>query len=193
MSQVHCLFNIVLHRKWIFIFFFSITTTFLQAQTDLIQGTIITLQGETLSVKIKPAKPDKLTKGISIMVDSTEEFKKLTYKEISYFKYEDSEYFAKTESDEGKTVFMERTIAGPAQLYTYNHKIDKGNDKVEVIDYYVEKRDEGKFQKVVKKSFKNDMSEFFKDDGALSDKIEDRKSTRLNSSHIQKSRMPSSA
>lgn len=161
-----------MNAKWIFIILFSITTSFLQAQTDLINGTIITLQGETLAVKIKPAKTDKLAKGISIMNDSTQEFTKLTYKEISYFKYENSEYFAKKESEEGKTVFMERTIDGPAQLYTYNHKVDKGNDKVDVVDYYVEKRDEGKFQQVIKKSFKNDMSEFFKDNGALYDKIQ---------------------
>ncbi len=157
-------------RKWIFIFFTLLTTAYTYSQSELVEGTIVTLTGETLSVKIKASKPDKLAKGISVFNDTTQEFTKLTYKHIQYFKYADSEYFAKPV--DGKTVFMERLIEGPAQLYTYTYKIEKGNNNVEVTDYYVEKRDEGKFQIMTKKNYKKDMTEFFSDNGSLAQKID---------------------
>ena len=71
-------------RKWILCLLLLIISPFLYAQSDLIDGTIITLEGETLSVKIKPSKPDKLAKGINVFNDTTQEFTKLTAKNISY-------------------------------------------------------------------------------------------------------------
>jgi hypothetical protein len=158
-----------MNRKWIFLIFLLFTTSILHAQSDLIDGTIVTLQGETLTVKIKPAQPDKLAKGISILNDTTQEFTKLNAKNISYFKYGESEYFAKTV--DGKLVFMEREIDGPCQMFTYTYKVEKGNDRVEVVDYYVEKKEDGKFSLMDKKTFKTTMSDFYSDDQALSEKI----------------------
>ena len=159
-----------MNRKWILLVIIFITSSVLRAQSDdLINGTIVTVQGETLSVKIKPAQPDKLAKGISVYNDTTQEFTKLTGKDIKYFKYEESEYFAKTVDN--KLVFMEREIDGPAQLFTYTYKVEKGNDRVEVVDYYVEKKDDGTLKLMTKKTFKSDMSDFYSDDEALSEKI----------------------
>lgn len=169
MNQVLPFLQRQLRYQWVLTILFIFTASFAQAQSDLVDGTIVTLQGETLSVKIKPAQADKLAKGISIYNDTTEEFTKLNTKNISYFKYADSEYFAKTV--DGKLVFMEREMDGAAQLYTYTYKVEKGNDRVEVVDYYVEKKEDGKFKLMDKKTFKNDMSEFYSDDQALSEKI----------------------
>lgn len=170
MNQVPYSFQFIPNRKWIFIFFLFFTGSFLQAQTDdFVNGTIVTVGGETLSVKMKPAKADKLAKGVSIFNDTTQEYTKLTAKNISYFKYNDEEYFAKPV--DGKQVFMEKVIEGSAQLYTYTYKEEKGNKMVEVVDYYVEKKEDGKFKLMTKKTFKNDMSEFYSDNVALTDKI----------------------
>ncbi len=170
MNQVPMSLKIILRYKCIFWIFLAFTTPFLQAQTDLINGTVVTTAGETLSVKIKPAKVDKLAKGISVYNDTTEEYTKLTSKDISYFKYESSEYFAKPV--DGKLVFMERIMDGAARLYTYTYKEDKGNKTIEVVDYYVEKKEDGKFKLMTKKTFKNDMADFYADDVALAEKIQ---------------------
>lgn len=161
-----------MNRKWIFLFFtvFISGITFTQAQSNFINGTIIMVTGETLSVKIKPARPDKLAKGISVYNDTTEEYTKLTYKNITYFKYDDREYFAKPTDD--KPVFMERIIDGPAQLYTYTYKEKRGSKDIEVVDYYVEKKDDGRFKLMTKKTFKTEMSSFFSDNETLKEKID---------------------
>lgn len=169
MNRVLQFFNRHFQSRWFLLILISFSSITINAQKDNINGTIVTLSGETLSVKIKPAQEDKLAKGISIYNDTTEEYKKLTAKDIKYFKYEDSEYFSKTV--DGKEVFMEREIDGPATLYTYHYKVEKGNDRVEVVDYYVEKKETGSFKLMNKKTFKTDMSDFYSDDEALSDKI----------------------
>ncbi len=156
-------------RYWVVIILTLLTTSGVWAQKELISGTMVTLQGETLTVKIKPASADKLAKGISVYNDTTEEYKKYGPKDISYFKYDNDEYFLKPVED--SKVFMQREIDGPTTLYTYTYKIDKGNDKVEVTDYYVEKKENGKFKLMNKRTFKNDMSEFYSDYEALSEKI----------------------
>jgi hypothetical protein len=158
-----------MRHQWILVIILVISTAHLNAQADLINGTVVTVEGETLSVKIKPAQADKLAKGISVYNDTTEEYTKLTTKNISYFKYNDAEYFAKPV--DGKLVFMEREIDGPAQLYTYTYKVEKGNDRVEVVDFYVEKKETGTFKLMNKKTFKTDMADFYSDDEALADKI----------------------
>ena len=157
-----------MNRKLIF-FLFLFFPVFVQAQSELINGTIVKLSGETLTVKIKPASDDKLAKGISIYNDTTEEFTKLSGKDIKYFKYENTEYFAKPV--DGKPVFMEREIDGPATLYSYHYKEEKGNKKVEVIDYYVEKKESGDIKLMSKKTFKSDMADFYSDNEALAQKI----------------------
>jgi hypothetical protein len=158
-------------HKWIILVILVLSTAVLQAQKELVNGTIVTLQGETLTVKIKPASEDKLAKGISVYNDTTEEFKKYSSKDISYFKYENDEFFAKTADGEDKPVFMKKEIDGPATLFTHTYKIEKGNDKVEVVDYYVEKKETGKFKLMNKKTFKTDMADFYSDYEALSEKI----------------------
>lgn len=161
----------VIGRKLILIFIIILAGIHISySQSELVEGTIITVTGETLSVKIKPARPDKLAKGISIYNDTTEEYTKLTYKQITYYKYNDLEYFAKPTDD--KPVFMERVIEGPAQLYTHTYKEEKGGKDVEVVDYYVEKKEDGKFKLMTKKTFKAEMSSFFSDNETLKEKIE---------------------
>jgi hypothetical protein len=169
MNQVIQFFNQCLQRRWILLILISFSTIAINAQKENINGTIVTLSGETLTVKIKPAQEDKLAKGISVYNDTTEEFKKLTAKDIKYFKYEDSEYFVKTV--DGKDVFLEREIDGPATLYTYHYKVEKGNDRVDATDYYVEKKETGSFKLMSKKTFKTEMADFYSDDEALSEKI----------------------
>lgn len=169
MNRVIQLFNRNNSSRWILIILISLFSIQLNAQKENINGTIVTLSGETLSVKIKPAQEDKLAKGISIYNDTTEEFTKLTAKDIKYFKYNDSEYFVKTV--EGKEVFLEREIDGPATLYTYHYKVEKGNDRVEATDYYVEKKEDGSFKLMSKKTFKTEMTNFYSDNEALSEKI----------------------
>lgn len=169
MNQVLQLFNQGFKSKWILFILISFSSISISAQKELINGTIVTLSGETLSVKIKPAQEDKLAKGISVYNDTTEEYTKLTTKDIKYFKYEDSEYFSKPV--DGKELFMEREIDGPATLYTYHYKVEKGNDRVEATDYYVEKKETGSFKLMSKKTFKTEMADFYKDNEALSEKI----------------------
>src|SRR5688572_19990308 len=169
--QVGLLNKNIFHGSGLIILILVISSGVLHAQKELVNGTIVTLQGETLTVKIKPASDDKLAKGISVYNDTTEEYKKYSAKDISYFKYDNDEYFAKTPDGEDKPVFMKREIDGPTTLYTYTYKIDKGNDKVEVVDYYVEKKETGKFRWMNKKTFKTDMADFYSDYDALSEKV----------------------
>src|SRR5690348_4970238 len=105
MFQVDPVIKKTLQCKWLLLAILILTTSVLHAQKELVNGTIVTLQGETLTVKIKPAADDKLAKGISVYNDTTEEYKKYTPKEISYFKYDSDEYFAKTPDGEDKQVF----------------------------------------------------------------------------------------
>lgn len=156
-------------RNLLIIIFLLTTSLGLQAQKELISGTMVTLQGETLTVKIKPAADDKLAKGISVYNDTTEEYKKYGPKDISYFKYDGDEYYLKNTGED--KVFMKKEIEGPATLFSYTYKVEKGNDKVEVTDFYVEKKEDGKFKLMSKKTFKNDMSEFYSDYQALAEKI----------------------
>lgn len=156
----------------LFICFFSITQLSF-AQSNLVDGVIITLDGDTQSVKIKPAKDYQLARYIKIYIDSLDEYQKKSYKDISYFKYDESEFFAKPNPD-GKTVFMERQIDGPAELYTYTYKEKKGRREI-VTDYYVAKPEEDKFQIIPekKRTFKSDMGILFEDNEVLADKIND--------------------
>ena len=63
-----------------------------------------------------------------------------------------------------------------------------------LIEKEIEKREKTLYECAVAVEQDTDLSNEMKDwEITLQDGLEDRKSTRLNSSHIQKSRMPSSA
>lgn len=146
--------------------------TFIYAQSETVDATIVKLTGETLYVKVKPIKDDdKFARGVQVYNDTTQTFERLTVKELSYFKYESDEYYAKKNTD-GKLVFMHKKMDGEANLYTYIYK-DSDKNKV-ITEYYIEKKGKDNITEITNKNFKETASTFFSDNADLSEKINEK-------------------
>jgi hypothetical protein len=157
--------------KLISIFFLFLTSkAYAQIPDGYENGIIVTNSGDTLRVKIKSDREERMSASISYWDESANMAKKRNPRDTKYYRIGEDEYFSKT-SAEGKPVFLHVEINGPARLYKHIYKEKKGNKSVRVEDYYVEKSNGG--LKFVEKGgkFREQMATYFSDSRQLSQKI----------------------
>lgn len=158
----------------VFIFFlftfFLVTPVFAQIPDGYENGIVVTNSGDTLKVKIKSDREERMSASITYWDEASNTAKKRNPRDTKYYRVGEDEYFSKT-SAEGKPVFLHVEINGPARLYKHIYKEKKGNKSVRVEDYYVEKSNGG--LKYVEKGgkFREQMATYFSDSRQLSQKI----------------------
>lgn len=133
-------------------------------------GVIVNLNGDTMKVKIKQDREERMSMVINVWDAATNAPKKYYPKELAYFKVDNQEYFSKNNS-EGKKVFMEAVVKGEASLYRYSYKEKKGNKSVRMDDFYAEKKGKNAVLVPDNSKFKTEMANFFADAPHLTEKI----------------------
>lgn len=137
---------------------------------DFEPGKIVLSNGDTLNVRIKPDRDEKMSRQIQVFDVQNSTQKKYLPKDLKYYTLNKVEYFA-LKDEEGKAVFMELKIKGEANLYGYTYKEEKGKKEV-VTDYYIRKQGGGLIKVPTQPSrFRSDMSVYFSDHPTIPEKI----------------------
>lgn len=137
---------------------------------DFDPGRIVLNNGDTLDVKIKDDREDKMSRGVQVWDPQNNAPKRYQPKDLKYFTVNKVNYYS-LKNDEGKSVFMQAKVEGEASLYGYTYREEKGKKEV-VTDFYIKKKGGGLI-KVPSQAgkFKSDMAIYFSDFPQLSQKI----------------------
>lgn len=140
---------------------------------DFVPGKIVLSNGDTLNVRIKPDREDRLSRQVQVWDSQSNGAKRYQPKDLKYYTFDKAEYFT-LKDEEGKSVFMEANVKGEASLYGYTYREESGKKEV-VTDFYIKKIGGGLIKVPTQPGrFKTDMAVYFADYPQLAEKIENK-------------------
>lgn len=137
---------------------------------DFDPGVIVLSNGDSLQVRIKPDREERMSRQIQVWDAQNNGPKRYQPKDVKFFSVNKENFYALKE-EEGRSVFMQQKVAGAANLFGYTYREDKGKKEI-VTDFYIKKEGGGLIKVPTQPSkFKSDMALYFSDFPELSEKI----------------------